>query len=483
MAATAAAQDPIESLTEETTCSFCLDYFKDPVSLACGHNFCRACLTQFWEKPCNKETCPQCMKRVLQKQLRTNQLLANFVEITKKLRCQGTKRKGESRENCGEHQVPAKLFCVGNVPPICVACNNCQEHQEHRDDRGIPLETAAEVYKDLIHISQDALQKETEKILTYKAEAEKKAQDLFNQTEEEMGKALKEITGIRQILEEQEKHLQTQMEELNKQIAGKNDENMAIFDQKLSSLKSEMEKKCQQPSAELLQDVKSLLQKGGQEKTFKKSVAFPSELNWKIWEFCDLTSFLVAAMKPFQDALLPGLELQKANVTLDPGTAGPWLILSKNHKRVSHEAKREDLPDNPKRFSNRAYVLGCEGFTTGRHFWDVFVGREPHWSVGVAKKSVRRKGNVNISSEEGIWAVGKRKDISCATNHPYSSVLSLNKKTKRVRVCLNCAANRVAFYDADTGDQIYVLSEVPFSGETVFSFFYVGRSGSLKILP
>lgn len=29
-------------------CAICLDYFTDPVSIGCGHNFCRVCVTQLW---------------------------------------------------------------------------------------------------------------------------------------------------------------------------------------------------------------------------------------------------------------------------------------------------------------------------------------------------------------------------------------------------------------------------------------------------
>lgn len=40
----------MQSLREEAVCAICLDYFKDPVSIGCGHNFCRGCVTQLWGK-------------------------------------------------------------------------------------------------------------------------------------------------------------------------------------------------------------------------------------------------------------------------------------------------------------------------------------------------------------------------------------------------------------------------------------------------
>uniref|UniRef100_A0A670HQ07 RING-type domain-containing protein n=1 Tax=Podarcis muralis TaxID=64176 RepID=A0A670HQ07_PODMU len=41
----AAAGGHIQNLRDESTCSICLDYFKDPVTIPeCGHNFCRSCL-------------------------------------------------------------------------------------------------------------------------------------------------------------------------------------------------------------------------------------------------------------------------------------------------------------------------------------------------------------------------------------------------------------------------------------------------------
>ncbi|XP_036054709.1 E3 ubiquitin-protein ligase TRIM52-like [Onychomys torridus] len=50
MAAPTGPPSPMQSLREEAVCAICLDYFKDPVSIGCGHNFCRGCVTQLWGK-------------------------------------------------------------------------------------------------------------------------------------------------------------------------------------------------------------------------------------------------------------------------------------------------------------------------------------------------------------------------------------------------------------------------------------------------
>uniref|UniRef100_A0A8C6IEY6 Tripartite motif-containing 52 n=1 Tax=Mus spicilegus TaxID=10103 RepID=A0A8C6IEY6_MUSSI len=50
MATSTRPPSPMQSLREEAVCAICLDYFKDPVSIGCGHNFCRGCVTQLWGK-------------------------------------------------------------------------------------------------------------------------------------------------------------------------------------------------------------------------------------------------------------------------------------------------------------------------------------------------------------------------------------------------------------------------------------------------
>ncbi|XP_043373082.1 RING finger protein 112-like isoform X6 [Dermochelys coriacea] len=40
----------MEQLREDVTCSICLDVLNDPVSIECGHNFCRGCLSTHWSQ-------------------------------------------------------------------------------------------------------------------------------------------------------------------------------------------------------------------------------------------------------------------------------------------------------------------------------------------------------------------------------------------------------------------------------------------------
>ncbi|KAM9449768.1 uncharacterized protein Hap1MRO34_022248 isoform 2-T2 [Clarias gariepinus] len=46
-------------------CPKCSDVLKDPVSIPCGHSFCKTCIQSYWTKPANEESysCPQCKKR------------------------------------------------------------------------------------------------------------------------------------------------------------------------------------------------------------------------------------------------------------------------------------------------------------------------------------------------------------------------------------------------------------------------------------
>ncbi|XP_015272998.1 PREDICTED: tripartite motif-containing protein 7-like [Gekko japonicus] len=527
-----AVEGPLKKLCEEASCSICLDYFKDPVSIAeCGHNFCRACLTRGWGEPgaSSEPACPQCRGRTQEGSLRRNQQLATFVELIKQL--SPLEAKGAV---CEKHREPLKFFCKEVEAPVCVVCSLSQEHKdqevvpleetfravvavrkggvcqkhqeplklfckddealicvvcdrskEHRNHETLPLEEASQEYKDQFSSCLEVLKKKRERIVASREDVEKESQDLLKQTKGEKQKTLTKFRQLHTFLEEQEKCLLAQMEEVEEEVAKKRDQHLAELSEEHSSMESlirEMEEKCQQSANELLQDAQSTLQRYEEKKTFENPVTFPLTLKWRIWDFCDINHSLDVVMKQWKDTLDSGLDLQKAaNVMLDPDTAYPTLILSEDKKSVRQGDKAQALPSNPERFDSYGAVLGLEGFTAGCHFWEVCVGSEEEWMVGVARKSMGRKGKLTFSTEGGMWAVGKWKGLYRATVKGSHTSLTMSGELKRIRVCLNYTGGRVAFFDAGQAALLYEFSGASFSGETLLPFFLVTLKGHLQL--
>ncbi|XP_010149323.1 PREDICTED: E3 ubiquitin-protein ligase TRIM11-like, partial [Eurypyga helias] len=61
----------------------------------------------------------------------------------------------------------------------------------------------------------------------------------------------------------------------------------------------------------------------------------------------------------------------KADMTLDPDTANPFLILAGDQRSVGRGDEWISLPNNAERFDREPCVLSSQGFDTGRHCWEV----------------------------------------------------------------------------------------------------------------
>ncbi|XP_034963677.1 E3 ubiquitin-protein ligase TRIM7-like [Zootoca vivipara] len=395
--------------------------------------------------------------------------------VNKKTRLQSREQGGGMGRYCEKHQESLKLFCMEDETVVCLVCDKSRKHRDHEV---IPVDEAFEDYKEKINSYLQNLRKERKKILSYEAELEKESRDLLKCTTTEMQKAEEKFRELHQFL-------LNQIEEVEKEIAGRRDEQLAKLSRQLSSLDSiiqEMEEKSQQPASELLQDVRSSLQRCERTERPENPLAFTPELKEKASRFRDMNLRLEKVMKEFKDAMLFRQQLQKANVTLDPDTAHPCLILSKDRKSVRLADIKQDVPDNPERFNNRHCVLGREEFTAGRHFWEVTVGSEGEWAVGIARKSMGRKGRFPFSPEGGLWALDKMRNGYWACTSPEYSPLSLREKPKRIRVTLDYEGGCVSFSDADSGAELYTFSGASFSGETLLPFFRLwGNETHLRI--
>ncbi|XP_056597084.1 repetitive organellar protein-like isoform X2 [Triplophysa dalaica] len=119
------------------------------------------------------------------------------------------------------------------------------------------------------------------------------------------------------------------------------------------------------------------------------------------------------------------------DVTLDPDTAHPNVILSDDEKQVRHGDIYHELPDNPKRFDYLVYVLGKEGFSSGRFYYEVQVKGKTDWTLGVIRESVNRKGDITLTPVKGLWTVVLRNENEYQALDDPSVSLSLSVKPQK----------------------------------------------------
>ncbi|XP_075769023.1 zinc finger protein RFP-like isoform X1 [Pelodiscus sinensis] len=481
-----AAGSPVENLWEEATCPLCLEYFTAPVTLECGHNFCQACISRCWEGPGSAASCPQCRETVQQGPLRPNRQLANMVELVKRLSLQAPKGAGVDGV-CGEHQEALKLFCEEDQTSICVICHLSQAHRAHRV---VPIREAAQEYQEKIQAHLKTLREEREKLLGRKVTGQGRSQEYLIQTQAERQKVVAEFQQLRQFLDEQEQLLLAQLEKLDEEIGRLQTETLRKLSGQISCVSewiSELEGKCQKPASEFLQDVRSTLSRC-ETGPFQPPEEISLELDERVRGFSQQTTALSETLREFTDTLPSALDrgrgpFRQATVTLDPDTAHPNLVLSEDQKHVRREHTRKPLPNNPERFDSVYCVLGHEGFTSGRHCWevDMEVGGGQCWAVGVARESVGRKGGISLSPEGGIWAVHWGWDQFQALTSP-ETPLPLSAPC-RIRVCLDCDWGQVTFIDAGAEAPIFTFPPGSLPGERIRPWLGVWTDSPLSLCP
>ncbi|KAM9591977.1 tripartite motif-containing protein 10-like, partial [Morphnus guianensis] len=176
----------------------------------------------------------------------------------------------------------------------------------------------------------------------------------------------------------------------------------------------------------------------------------------------------------------PSPSSSTANVTLDPETAHPRLILSKDQKSVRWEYMLQESPDSPERFDADPCVLGCEAFTSGRHYWVVDVAEGQYCAVGVSKESLQRKAPVSFNPEEGIWAVQQWGFKNRALTSP-PTLLNLPRVPKKIRISLDYEWGEVAFFDVENKMPIFTFPPASFAGERIRPWFWV-ELGSISLV-
>uniref|UniRef100_A0A674JZK9 B30.2/SPRY domain-containing protein n=2 Tax=Terrapene triunguis TaxID=2587831 RepID=A0A674JZK9_9SAUR len=337
----------------------------------------------------------------------------------------------------------------------------------------------------------NTLKQEREERLEWKQDGEMQSQEYLGKIDAERQKIVSEFEQLRQFLEEQEQLLLAQLEELAKEIVKIQDENVTKLSEeisRLSDLISEIEEKCQQPTSEFLQDIRSTWSRCEKVK-FEKPVAVPQDLRERVGVSSQRNVCLQEALKKFKETLPYQLRFliskaeKEVQATPDPDLANPCSIVSTDESVIQkYQGAGYSVPQN--RFYPAACVLGYKGFTSGRCYWEVEVGDKDEWVLGIAKESVILEGAISCTPEEGIWALQSTGNEYWALTSP-KTALDLRRSPSNIGVYLDYEEEKVTFYDITSSgkEPIFTFTSsftgkiIPFFGSRHVEYQNLGSSG------
>ncbi|KAM7074455.1 E3 ubiquitin-protein ligase TRIM39-like, partial [Ciconia maguari] len=179
-------------------------------------------------------------------------------------------------------------------------------------------------------------------------------------------------------------------------------------------------------------------------------------------------------------AQIDQLVREKIDVTLDADTAHPRLEISDDGKRVKDTGIIRRVPSKEKRFDSHTFVLAKEGYTSGRHYWEVDVGKRRSWALGIARESVTRKGTVTPSPKNGFWVVGFADGQEYWAHSDPWTRLSVSGRLQKTGVFLDISAKKLSFYNVHKKTALYTFTLGGDSSqeEKFFPFFSTGPAAA-----
>ncbi|XP_075188223.1 LOW QUALITY PROTEIN: E3 ubiquitin/ISG15 ligase TRIM25-like [Anomaloglossus baeobatrachus] len=485
-------------LRDELLCSICLSIFKDPVTLRCGHNFCRVCIDRVLDTQDGSGvySCPECREEfqerpALMRNINLHNVSERFLvtqqeqeEITgiyctycvdspvpavrSCLHCEASlcekhlRAHSKSPEHvlsdpstslekrkCSVHKKILEYYCTEDAACICVYCSAA----EHRGHCVVILDEASEKKK-------KKLRNVLQKLTTKRVKAVERVRSLEEQKRKAQEKAAGEAkrvtalcTDIRRRVDDLEKKV---LSEISRQEKEESLSLSALIHQleikkdDLSRKMRHIEELCnmtdpltvlQEPDTGDLCDPE---EEGGDEDTGGHDKQLHDGDDLDVAVISDTLHILCEVITGIRS----GIYVQDpADILLDVNTAGNHLLISDDLKTATSTQEKQKRPETAERFQCDQ-VMSRRGFTSGRHYWDVEGSRSWDWSVGMCYPSIDRGGEESlIGNNNKSWSLWRCKN-QYSVIHDSEEIQLPNKiSSDRFRICLDYEVGQLSFYE------------------------------------
>ncbi|XP_055013359.1 tripartite motif-containing protein 16-like [Boleophthalmus pectinirostris] len=493
---------------EAFSCSVCLDLLKDPVTIPCGHSYCRNCVQQHWDQEDDKQlySCPECRQSFSPRPaLIKHLLLASLVEQMKMTAppaaCCYAEPQDVSCDVCTGRKLRAVQSCLQCVTSYCerhlqphyeaatlkkhqlvepshrLQENICSQHDKVMDlfcrsDQQLLCSLCVDQHKghDIVSSASERAQRQAElparrtlllQSLQHKEtdlkRLQQEAQDIRRSAQTAVQHSGDSFTQMVLLLEKRRSEVEQQIRSQEKTQLSRVQELQDQLQQDVSELKrsiSELDTLAlTQDHNQFIQVYTSLSPHTHSTETHTIHTGDQSYFEEVTRAVSKLRDTLQLTLSPVQVSLPPAAPSSRddflqysTEITLDPNTVQTWLSLSDGNRRATLFRESKNYPDHPDRFSNRFQVLSRESLK-GRCYWEV------EWSgvcvhIAVSYRDIQRKGydECGFGYNDKSWALECNKNSYSFWFNKVQSQVSGSVRS-RIGVYLDHSAGVLAFYN------------------------------------
>ncbi|XP_061403154.1 tripartite motif-containing protein 14-like [Lethenteron reissneri] len=496
----------------DLTCPICLDAFRCPCTLSCGHSFCLKCVEGAWDSA-KSFSCPQCRVTFPRKpKLSKNFTLANLVEQRSAaekmatvvlcdfcndgttaasktcLRCdmsycvthvkphqENSKFKDHilvapgtnpEERKCKNHRKRIKFYCRQDESLVCTTCTIAGDHKGH------DVATLEDEHK----TQENQVGEETRAVKEKRREAEESVRQMEAARRDVQGSLTDEKASIsgrfaraRAALDAEEKAALEQAEQKGRDQLSQIEKKIAHYQREISELQAAATR-----LQALVQERDSLaFLQGHLEQKRRKKTTFTHDSTHDMGLSMGTGRATAAPTSaPSQEDIASLQVLETTSVkllygrspTLDTNSAHNKLQISSDLRTMTGVCASQGRPDHPHRFDGCAQTLCCESFSSGHHYWEVDVEDVRYWRVGVTYGTIPRKGGNAaqlLGESDASWCLQKYDDNFSVFHGGVKTALSVRgaPSPRRIGLHLHWEGGLLAFYRADSMEVIHEVRQ------------------------